>query len=240
MVSQVVVSPSPNGFSVSDFDALPEAEPATLPEIAEAESQDRTPDTADCATCGNVITRAPGARGRMPKYHPECRPSAKERLTGTGRATAKQTANTRASKEADECIVLFKGAMVKLAMGLSVVDKYDGFVVMSALPDACSNLHGVLVSHDSWRKDFLAIRSGGSIIGLIISVLMMAVPIVAHHGLIPSERISALLVNLPITMFRIQKQMAEGQAAMMQMVEDMANGLNPVSKKPVENPSDGS
>src|SRR5262245_59743438 len=39
-----------------------------------------------CPTCGEPIIREPGARGRAPKYHPECRPSAQGRRASAPRA----------------------------------------------------------------------------------------------------------------------------------------------------------
>lgn len=50
---------------------------------------DVTPDGPICETCNKVIAREPGKRGRMPKYHPECRPSAKK-AAGTRKKTAKK------------------------------------------------------------------------------------------------------------------------------------------------------
>jgi hypothetical protein len=234
-MTQSLANPLANGFS--DFDSLPEATP-DLPPVVEAK-EDRTPETKECPGCGNVITREPGSRGRLPKYHPDCKPTTRERIIGSSTRAA-NARNTKAAAEADECIATFKAAMVKLAMGVAIVDRYDGFAVMAALPDACNNLRGVLIAHDSWRKDFLAIKSGGSIIGLIISGLMMLIPIIAHHGLVPSKRISELLVNLPITMFRIQQQMAKGEASLTSMLNDMANGVNPVqATRPAETPENG-
>jgi hypothetical protein len=119
---------------------------------------------------------------------------------------------------------MYKSAMVKLAMALSIVDKYDGFCVLANLPSASENLKGVLIAHDKLRADFLAMKSGGSIFGFAMSQLMMIVPIVAHHGFIPNERIAELLVNLPLTLFRIQQKMKEGESALTDMMADFANG----------------
>jgi hypothetical protein len=211
-------------FSDSDFSALDGATDAPEPQ------EDKTPDTKTCPTCKEEIFRAPGSRGRLPKYHPDCRPSVGERVTG---ATKRVGRNDKASKEADEAVELVKKAMIKGAMGLAMIDHYDGFVVMTAIPGVCENLHGVLVAHDGLRKDMLALKSGGSIAGLIFSCLMMALPIAAHHGLIPQSRIAEMLTNMPIVLHKISKRMKEGEAALADMMDRAANEM----LKPPANPN---
>lgn len=49
---------------------------------------DDIPEGPICETCDKIIIREPGKRGRMPKYHPECRPSTKK-ATGTRKKTKK-------------------------------------------------------------------------------------------------------------------------------------------------------
>lgn len=217
----------PIGFSDAetaeyDFSSLDEAAASPPPE--NDASEDITPETNVCPTCDLPVVRQPGQRGKLAKYHLDCKPSTARRLTGT---TSRKTtgANTKASREADECIAMVKSAMIKGAMGLAIVDKYDGFVVMTAIPNVCSNLHGILVRYDSFRKDVLAMKSGGSIFGLIISILMLALPIAAHHGIIPSARLQQMLTQMPVMMFKIAQRMKEGEQALSDMMDRVANEM---------------
>lgn len=204
-----------------DFSGLPSAAASPPPEGEE--SQDRISDPKVCPTCDLPISRPPGARGRSPKYHPECRPSVLGRVSGLGTSTRSKSGDTKKIKEADDCIAMLKALMVKGAMAAMLIDKYDGFVIMTAIPGVCDNLHGVLVAHDGFRKDMLAMKSGGSIFGLIAAVLMALVPIAAHHGLIPRSKISEMLTNMPLVMFKIAKRMKEGEQAMADMMERVVN-----------------
>lgn len=81
-----------------DFDSMPP--PATAEEDAqrdfvadeheEALNLGVAGDNPICESCHRVIVRKPGARGRKPKWHPECRPSVK--TSGTPRKRTKKTA----------------------------------------------------------------------------------------------------------------------------------------------------
>lgn len=200
------------------WDSLPDAQPVVdLPPAPESKP-DRTEavEPGTCAVCREPIVREPGSRGRMPKYHPDCRP-----LKSAGSsAAATSRRNSKAEAEADEAIAAFKGLVVKAAMMLAVADKYDAFCIMVSLPQICDNLRGVLIRYDSFRKEFLGIKGGGSIIGLGVSVLMLALPIASHHGLIPSASVAKLLVNMPFTLHKIQQKLAEGEAALTKLMEE--------------------
>ncbi len=74
----------------TDFDQLPPSVNGS--ERVEIPSEDNQPETVTidgpiCETCGRVIIRPPGARGRKPKWHKECRPSTK--ASGTRRKASK-------------------------------------------------------------------------------------------------------------------------------------------------------
>lgn len=205
----------------SEFDGLPPATPVVdLP--PSPDPKDQTPTDKICPACDKPIYREPGTRGRLPRYHVECRPSGARRVLG---GTSAKGRNTKAESEAEQAVTLFKGVMVKFAMALAMVDKYDGFCIMSALPGACDNLKGVLVQYPSVRKDMLAIRSGGSVVGFIFSLLLMGVPIAAHHGLIPSTKVAEMLTQLPIVMHKIATRIREGETALTDMMQRAAEGM---------------
>lgn len=218
-MTQSLLSQSPNdssGSEGSDWTGLPEAEPVIdlVPAAAQhADSTDKV-EAGICATCREPIVREPGARGRMPKFHPDCRPL---RTAITGAAAGR---NGKAEREADEAIAAFKSAVVKACIMLSMVDKYDAFCVMVALPQICDNLRGVLVRYDSFRKEMLALKGGGSVFALALSVLMCALPIAAHHGLIPGKAVAQILVNAPFTLYKIQEKLTQGEAALTKLMEE--------------------
>lgn len=222
----------------SAFDDLPDAEPVVILPGETSVEEDKTPTDKICPTCDKPIYREPGTRGRLPRYHPECKPTGAARITGgSGRPKGR---STKAVAEADTAVTMLRGALVKLAMGVAMVDRYDGFCIMSGIPALCDNARGVLEEHDAFRRDVLRIKSGGSILGLVISGLMMVVPIAAHHGIIPSARISEMLVNLPVVMHKIAKRMKEGEAALTDMMERAANDMlsNPEGKPDKREESD--
>lgn len=214
-------SPSLNDSSAADFDfsALGEATEA------EPESSDRTPDTKICPTCDKSIYRVPGSRGRMPRFHPECRPSAMGRLKDAVGGTTRRspTADAKKGREADEVIAFVKPKFVQGATALMLFDHYDGFVMMTAIPGICDNLHGILVAHDGFRKQMLQAKGGGSILGLVVALAIPVAAICAHHGLIPSTRVAEIVRNLPIMLHKISLRMKQGEGAMNDMMDRVAN-----------------
>jgi hypothetical protein len=172
--------------------------------------------TGHCEACGELIVRAPGARGRAPKFHPDCRPlKTASSSSGTG-----SRRNNKAESEADLCIVEFKKLVVKGAMMLAIVDRYDAFCVMAMLPGVCDNLRAVLIRYDGMRREMLALQTGGSIVGLVITVLMGVLPMAAHHKLIPSKHVSEMLVNLPFTLVKLSQQLKDGEAKLTAMMQE--------------------
>lgn len=193
---------------------------ADLPSDTPQQKEDKLPDGVKptpgiCAVCGEPIVREPGARGRMPKYHPDCKPT---RSTSDGTSTRRRSG--KAEAEADTCIAAFQQLVTKTAVMLSVVDRFDAFVVMVALPNICDNLRGILVRYDGIRKEFLAAQTGGSIIGLALALLMLCLPIGAHHGLLGRGQVARLLVEMPFTLMKIQQRLKEGSEALTQMMAE--------------------
>lgn len=214
-------APLLNDSSDSDFDfsALPDVEVSEAPP-EEPESEDVTPETKVCPTCEQSIVRMPGMRGRLPKYHPQCKPSNTRNATSTRKGP-----NTKAVREADEVIAMLKPKMMQGAIALAIVDKYDGFVFMSMTPQFCDNLRGVLIKYDKLRADALNIKTGGSILGLIITGLMMILPMLAHHGLIPGAKIREILTNMPVMIFKLAQRMKEGEQALSEMMDRVATEM---------------
>lgn len=217
-------SPSLSDSSVSDYDFSALDEAVVSGTVLDEESSDRVADAKECSTCGLPITREPGQRGRLAKYHAECKPSRTQRLTGAS-ATKSTAANTKANREANEVIGMVKPQLFKLALALSAVDRFDAFVVLNNIEPICSSLHGILLRYDGFRRDALAMKSGGSIIGLIITGLSIALPILAHHGLIPGAKLQQALVQFPVMMFKLAQRMKEGEAALQDMMNRVSEEM---------------
>lgn len=207
--------------------------PAELPpDLAPATSRPDAPEPGTCATCGDVIIREPGARGRTPKYHPDCRPTSKSLSTSSGGSASGRS--TKVDKEAAEALAGFEGMVVKAAMMLSMVDKYDAFVVMVGWQQVKPNLLAVLKKYPGFRKEVLTWKDGGSIAGLVIAILMIILPIAAHHGIIPSSTVAKVLLNAPMTLHKIQQKLAEGTAGLTKLMEEQLAETKKVAEEAKE------
>jgi hypothetical protein len=228
MTQTLRAEPSANGSLVDEWDGLPPAEDVILPDPV-----DLKPDVLSdgpiipgtCAACGDPIVREPGSRGRLPKYHPDCRPARNSPRTGTRRSA------TRAEAETDEVLVLLHGWFTKAALMLSMADPYDGFVVMVQLPAIEANLRGVLLRYDGFRRDLLAMRSGGSIVGLVLSLLMVALPIAAHHKLIRAKILADILQKAPFTMWKLNQRLAEGTESLTRLMEQQVEAQQEAARE---------
>lgn len=178
-----------------------------------------------CPVCGEVIVRDPAWK-RMHKYHDGCKPG-----SGSDTGAGSTRAGTKAAKEADEVVALYRSAMVKAALGLSVFDKYDAFVVMSNLDSQCTALHGVMLRYEKFRKECLAVKGGGSVFGFALSLLFMALPIAAHHGLIPSKNLAKMLTELPFTLFTLAQKVKEGEDALTRLMEEQARHMREANEE---------
>lgn len=200
------------------WDNLPPSEPVTLPPAVEL-PEDRTEDVpaGTCATCREPIIREPGARGRMPKYHPDCRPL---KSTSARSVLGVKSSDAKADKEAELAVAAFQKQVTQVAVMLSILDRFDAFCLMVALPQISENLKGVLVRYEWLRKEFLRMQTGGSVFGLVLALMMPALAIAAHHGFLGRGQTAKLLVEMPFTMLRIQERLKEGTAALTKLMEE--------------------
>jgi hypothetical protein len=210
---------SDKGSITDEWDSLPPPDDVITGNVLGPDT--RPEDLPLCPVCNEVIVRDPSWK-RMHKYHDGCKPGAG---SDTGTGTGSTRAATKAAKEADEVVGLYRSAMVKAALGLSVFDKYDAFVVMSNLDAQCTALHGVMLRYEKFRKECLAVKGGGSIFGFALSLLFTALPIAAHHGLIPSKNIAKLLTELPFTLFTLAQKVKEGEDALVKMMKEQADAM---------------
>jgi hypothetical protein len=215
---------------LSPSEVIPELVDGTPPDLStqESESTDKTnilnPAPGTCHACGLIVERAPGARGRVPKYHPDCRPlkSTTTRIPGVRVSAAEK----RANEEADMAVAIVRRGLVKVAMMISMIDKYDAFCIMVSIPEVCANLRAVLVRVDWLRYEILAVTAGGSLLGLGLSLLTMILPMAAHHGFLPGKKIRDILVKVPYTVDAINNRLAEGEEGMMNLMREQLRQHN--------------
>jgi hypothetical protein len=167
------------------------------------------PPEKTCPVCGEEIVREPGRKGRLPKYHPDCKPSAKGstggarpvRVTAKDRAVAEEVEATLAQVESK-----FRDAIMMLA----VVEPYDAFVLYVNMPKVLDNLRPILSRYPMLRQQAGTASTAAAIFGLVTTVLTILLPIAAHHGLIPSKKIAKILAAVPVFMKRLNDVMDSG------------------------------
>lgn len=169
------------------------------------------PDNA-CPTCGLEVVRRPGARGRTPKYHEECRPTAKQRrsVSGTARIKAVSKAEELAAAQVEYAVERARRGLAKAVALLALVDPYDALVVHINAPEILDNLRGVLMRFEWLRNAASNVQTGGDIFGLILALFTTFLPIAAHHGWIPSKKVATILIQMPVFMMRLQERIASG------------------------------
>lgn len=211
------LSPNDSLATESEWSDLPPAEndapESTPPDVVGL----LTVEPGHCAACGEFIVREPGARGRAPKYHPDCRP-AKSSRAGAG-APRRSGADAKRESESDLAISLLEPYVMQLAMMLSFVDQYDAYTVLSGWPGIRDNLRGLMIRYDWLRGEILAISTGGSILGLVLSILMIALPICAHHGIIKGKRVAPILERAPFMLSQMQARLDQGVSSVKDFLE---------------------
>jgi hypothetical protein len=99
----------------------------------------------------------------------------------------------------------FRRRIQQLVMLTSLADPYDAFVIHVNAPDFLDNLRGILMQYEWARKWFGGVGTAGSIFGFVLSILTTALPILAHHNVIPVKRAAEFLLNLPFVMLKLQE-----------------------------------
>ncbi len=171
------------------------------------------PPAGTCPTCGEPVERKPGARGRAPKYHPECRPSARKSDSTAARVVRVSKAEELMAVQIEQVLENLRAQIRKLVFLLSVVDPYDAFVLHLNTDDLIMNARALLMRFEWARKLAFGAATGGSVVGLVISIFSILLPIAAHHNLVPVKKIASFLINLPMTMYRLQQLGVDGNEA---------------------------
>lgn len=180
-----------------------------------ASVEDTRPEEAICPVCEKPIIRDPSWK-RMHKYHDECK-SAANRI---GERTRRVSTGKKEEKEADRCEEILRSFMVKAALMVSVVDRFDAACIMMNTQAVCSSFRAVCLRYADLRREFLRVPEGGSVLSLIFAGAMMGLPIAAHHGLIPSRRIAEILTRMPVMLFQLQQQLSQGEEGLQTLMRE--------------------
>lgn len=205
-------------------------------EALEAE-QTRKPDTTPddpkvCPECGEPITRAPGARGRLPKYHPGCRPS-KTGVSGGSSGTRGSTRkpSTKAENEAEALAEKFRQVLNKAAILAGTVDPFDGYAIVVQSKPMSGHFKSVLLEYPQLRKRLSETSSSGGVMGMVLCALMIAGPILAHHGIIPEKvggkPVGETLIKLPELLQAFGAKVDEAES---ELAESFREGKAPESE----------
>lgn len=175
-----------------------------------------------CAVCDTELTY--GGRGKPPKY------CAEHRKGGSGNAATSPTrtarsVSTKADREAKELGARLDGQLVKVAMMVAPFDVYDGMTVAVMRKPVVEQYEGVMRTHDEWRALALKAQTNGSVVGLALSVLMLAAPILAHHGMVPEHigkiPVGHALQSLPSIMARMEQAAKAGDEVLNEYMSRM-------------------
>lgn len=209
---------SANGSWADDLPPAFEAE-APNPDFVDApESTDQSglinPPENACRVCGNEIFRRPGQRGRLAKVHPECKGA---QAVDNKRASVPRI--TRASKQDVEketeivSVLTNLGSKLNRAIILlSIVDPYDALVIKINADEIISNMRALLWKYDKFRAFAVGAETGASVFSLIVAVLTTVLPIMAHHNLIPSKKVSQFMLQAPFVLLRIHQMREQSES----------------------------
>lgn len=214
-------------------DIPPDTVPDEPPDPTLVETQPSTVEEKDasniCPVCGEPIFRKPGTRGRLPKYHPHCRPS---------KVATASTRGTKQVQNENEVALAVAAVRKKLMQGvwlLSMVNQFDAFCIAIAVPDICDNLAGVCERYPRFRKELIGVEGKGSIFGLVISVITVILPILANHKLIPSKFITKIMLQLPAVLHKMHQNLEQGPERMADiMFEKLTAKMQEHSEKITE------
>jgi len=95
--------------------------------------------------------------------------------------------------------------MMRGVVMLSLVDPFDALVLKVNTPELLNNLRPILRRYSAVRREFLMVQTGGSIVGLLLTLATIALPILAHHNLIPSKKLSSVFLNIPNVLIAMQQ-----------------------------------
>lgn len=237
-------------MSEADDEALGKVHPLLFGAPTVIDDNDETPPSTDtpprkvhtCQECGTEL--AYGGRGRPPVFCDEHKPKKHSASSGATRRTG---GTSRAEREAKQLAQRLDARLSQAALMLAPFDSYDGMAIYAMRGPVVEQFEGVMVTHDTWRASLQGVEGTGSVAGLIIACFAMALPILAHHGIIPATvkgyPLGQALTELPKITLRLQRAAETGEEVMQEYLARMAqeererkqakNGSGPV------NPTEG-
>lgn len=163
-----------------------------------------------CPGCGEEVVRVPGTKGRLPKYHPDCKPVKDSSISAGGPRPVRVAAKQKLiAEQVEDSLAQIEMKVNRAIVLLAIADPYDALVLRVNLPELLANLRPVLMQYAWARNAAMNTASGVSLVGLIITFLTIALPIMAHHKLIPSRKVAQILINVPLFMHRMQQEMVD-------------------------------
>lgn len=193
------------------FGNMPVATELLGPDADSTPADDNRPH---CETCGVVLHYS--GRGRKPRFCDEHKPQSHK----AGEGKTRRSGSTKADKEAQELATAYLRGLKKAAAYVSLVEPFDAFVIMAASDSNAQLFQGVISSNDKLRSYLSATQGSGGIVAYVLStVVTIALPIMAHHQLIPAEingkPIGKALENLPQVLYKMQRQAEMATAGLM-------------------------
>jgi hypothetical protein len=191
---------------MSDHEILPES-------VSIPTDDDDAPELA-CEVCGTPLVYA--GRGRKPRY---CEDHRNRSGTNTGPRIVTAGGASRASGKDARLRQDLTTMLGSVGMALMLVESYDGLVVMDRTPATVDALMEVAAQNPKFRKTLEQMVTVSVWSQVSLAVAGIALPIAAHHGIIPvsqdamaaqflSETTRARLSQIPPRAPRTRKRAA--------------------------------
>lgn len=164
-----------------DFSAPVIQETVEIPNVYDngEESEHVVIEGPACETCNKVIIREPGKRGRMPKYHPECRPSAKKTAT---RKRAKKPAGVPDYEEGLNAIFQMVSFGLTMAGDRNEMVLADGLAVAEHGPNISSALNQLAMEKPEIAAVLDRVLAAGPYGLVLASVAPLMMQVASNHG----------------------------------------------------------
>jgi hypothetical protein len=146
-----------------------------LPESVSIPADDDAPDLA-CEVCGVPLVYA--GRGRKPKYCEDHKPKSGPRLATGGSVPRASGKDARLRQD----LTTMLGGV---GMALMLVETYDGLVIMDRTPATVDALMEVAAQNPKFRKTLEQMVTVSVWSQVSLAVAGIALPIAAHHGILP-------------------------------------------------------
>jgi hypothetical protein len=158
------------------------SEPEILPESVAIPTDDDTPDGLVCEVCG--VPLAYSGRGRKPKY---CEDHRSRSGSNTGPRIPTAGGSRASGKDArlrQDLTTMLGG----VGMALMLVEPFDGLVIVDRTPATVDALMEVAAQNPKFRKTLEQMVTVSVWSQVSLAVAGIALPIAAHHGILPVSR----------------------------------------------------